>query len=869
MSTVMQSPAESCFTPPFQEEEDFIRERRRTAGEGAGPTEGRLAPLGLALSGGGIRSATFSLGLVQGLAKLGLLKRVDYLSTVSGGGYLGGYFGGLFTPRGEADAFTADAIQEGLKPDRAPTSPVPLTLRWLRENGRYLTPGGSGDGILMMGTVVRNWVAVMAVMSLFVLLAWMTLDALLLTIGWSGFWRSAGIANTVYLSHWWRLLPLPLVGALGAGWAYFMVGYDREAGDGRVSVLRRRPVWLALVTASLAAAGLSRLGLPQWIRMSLGIVLLGCLAALANYVTAQPFFRPNPAVRRTLSRFMRTWLLAALVLAGIAVLDSLGWTLVAHFQHLSGPETPSGGVTGFIRDLFLGGKGQNSQTAAILGALAWILGAFTQPTQGKPSLAQRLVRRFILPVVALLLTGWMLGLLAALAHGLWGAGRAPGSWLIETVPSRWLLFGGIAVVCWLTGQVLGFLNQSTLGPFYTAALTRAYLGASHALRWHHGDPDADRLPGDDIPWRHYRPWTRGGPLPIFNTTLNETTGGRSQVVQRDRKGMNLAVGGAGVSVGVGSHARWLPDGALQGLPLPEGRHRVFPAEPFYPAHLTVGQWVGISGAAVSTGLGNLTSLSTSLLTGLFNVRLGHWWRWGGGPTGRKDLLRRTWERIFPVQARLFEEWIALFPGTASRLWNLTDGGHFENTAVYELVRRRLPLILVSDNGQDSEAKLENLANLVAKARTDFQTEIRFLDDAGLSGLIGTGPGRRVFGTLDQLLDPAHTAIATAAELQYPEGAPGLLVVLKPTLAPDLPLDLRDYSRQNPEFPQQSTGDQFFDERQWESYRKLGEVIALRALGSGPEQAAPWFLKRLDPPTATPAPAAGPQSKVSEPEPALA
>lgn len=48
--------------------------------------------IGLALSGGGIRSATFGLGLLQGLSRLGVLSHLDYLSTVSGGGYIGGWW---------------------------------------------------------------------------------------------------------------------------------------------------------------------------------------------------------------------------------------------------------------------------------------------------------------------------------------------------------------------------------------------------------------------------------------------------------------------------------------------------------------------------------------------------------------------------------------------------------------------------------------------------------------------------------------------------------------------------------------------------------------------------------------------------------
>src|SRR5262245_23346080 len=49
----------------------------------------------LALSGGGIRSATFNLGVLQALAERKLLTRLDYLSTVSGGGYIGSWFSAL------------------------------------------------------------------------------------------------------------------------------------------------------------------------------------------------------------------------------------------------------------------------------------------------------------------------------------------------------------------------------------------------------------------------------------------------------------------------------------------------------------------------------------------------------------------------------------------------------------------------------------------------------------------------------------------------------------------------------------------------------------------------------------------------------
>src|SRR5688572_7938539 len=99
-------PAE--FGQVLEQELNYIKARRaKVLGGGdpsppvevAGPIDekaARLKALGmrvtcLAFSGGGIRSATFALGVLQGLAYLRLLKRFDYLSTVSGGGYIGGW----------------------------------------------------------------------------------------------------------------------------------------------------------------------------------------------------------------------------------------------------------------------------------------------------------------------------------------------------------------------------------------------------------------------------------------------------------------------------------------------------------------------------------------------------------------------------------------------------------------------------------------------------------------------------------------------------------------------------------------------------------------------------------------------------------
>jgi hypothetical protein len=181
-------------------------------------------------------------------------------------------------------------------------------------------------------------------------------------------------------------------------------------------------------------------------------------------------------------------------------------------------------------------------------------------------------------------------------------------------------------------------------------------------------PERDATQDDGLAWERYRPHEFGGPVHLVNVTINETVDGRSQMQQNLRKGVNLAVGPSGVSVGVRHHARWIArrqksgyadvflraatrvdetvrralfgaDAVVPTEPEMMAREeeleateqmsvesdapveaaeaakpfRVFPAAAS-PELLDVGQWTAISGAAVSTGLGSRTSFALSLLT---------------------------------------------------------------------------------------------------------------------------------------------------------------------------------------------------------------------------------------------------------------
>src|SRR5215472_1223170 len=99
--------------------------------------------IGLAIAGGGIRSATFALGILQALARQKRLRCIDFMSTVSGGGYIGGFLGALY--------LRALAEEDGSPPGGTTAVESALTrfpesfpIRWLRRNGRYLSPTGPG-----------------------------------------------------------------------------------------------------------------------------------------------------------------------------------------------------------------------------------------------------------------------------------------------------------------------------------------------------------------------------------------------------------------------------------------------------------------------------------------------------------------------------------------------------------------------------------------------------------------------------------------------------------------------------------------------------------------------------------------------------
>lgn len=203
-------------------------------------------------------------------------------------------------------------------------------------------------------------------------------------------------------------------------------------------------------------------------------------------------------------------------------------------------------------------------------------------------------------------------------------------------------------------------------------------------------------------------------------------------------------------------------------------------------------------------MGYHTSPGLAFLMTVFNVRLG---RWCGNTASA-----RAWRDPGPVFSNhyLFRELLANTNETSPFLY-LSDGGHFENLGIYELVRRRCSVIVACDAGADPEFKFEDLGNAILKCETDLGVEITIEVDA-LRPKEKYGPCA------------AHFAVGS---IKYPGiEQPGTLIYIKNSMSGGEPVDIQHYKSMHPEFPHESTADQWFDEPQFESYRRLGRHIGL-------------------------------------------
>lgn len=924
----------TTFSEVLRHELDRVNQSRQARGVEAPAHADNL--IGLAFSGGGIRSATFNLGILQALAEKGLLQKFDYLSTVSGGGYIGSWLAALTRRLTKELKCSFEGVEKALSPRKYEPDrrSEPSVLHWLRLYSNYLTPHtgvASGDTWAMLGTWMRNvflnqTILGMMFVSIFVLCQSVLLPLVNVNDSGVAFFVSGGLmlflgsismainvvqegSPTASMKTWFQrikvtatvMLPFVLACVLlncalwqrtdfseeptwlwaGAGAAFYFVVWGIVAimalgrrlwrrSHGKPEKLMVSILALLLFSPVAGAAGgcllrayVMLLNQPQdWNSSNWVVIVFG--SGVLMVITLLTGTLHIGLVGRGSMDVVREWWAR---LGGYLMLITMGWLLLA-------------GTVAFVPLAlrWVLWELRNWHSISISAALLWVAhnylglkaaasartsgkeasapqaqksggGTACEGQEGKKSgimealkspavmnaLAKSAPYVFIVGLVVLLSTGVQIATCLAFdfdeTKELWSyASNANWSELsgtywkvLQSAPAGWL--AGLGGIFFLAGLALSWrvdVNEFSLHHFYRNRLVRCYLGASNPDR--KPEPFTGFDPADDVALCDFAD-NYPGPYPILNAALNITGGEELGYATRRAKSFaftplycGFELGGSGD----GPERFTCDDGYLPTFAKTElGRATGGVAKLGSEFGISLGTAMAISGAAASPNMGYHTSPATAFYMALFDVRLG-WWM--GNPRYPKK-----WRSTGPALGLgyLLSEVLAQSDQQKGYVY-LSDGGHFENLGVYELIKRRCRLIVAGDADCDGQYGFGDVLSLIEKARTDFGARIE-IDCSPIRPADGGRQSARncVHGTI--YYDPNNnddkgTLILIKASMPM-RGAAGVTHHLNDRKLPD---DVWRYYDQHETFPHQSTADQWFDELQFESYRALGEYIGVHA-----------------------------------------
>ena len=902
----------------------------------------------LCLSGGGIRSATFNLGILQGLARHGLLDKFDYLSTVSGGGFIGGWLSAWIHRRG-----LPEVVNQLKEPPKSPLKADPDPIEHLRIYSNYLSPQPgllSADTWTLVASLLRNlllnWLVFLPVLLAFLMMPRLWTSVLLRATGEYGIPASLLIG---YFTAVWALIFIAWNIPSANDYSHYKP-IDKYKASQRVFIAH---CLLCLVVSSVALSLfcwlVSKSGeppidwpyyvafaeaviLPPWIlcvikiiyntiltnrrsrkeekpskqsyaklagALVLSTILIGVAQAIMGYavyyavnrtvvganaddlvyalvygIISVPVILTTMALAGSLiagftSRFTNdddqewwartgAWIAIVIVAWGLVNLLVLFGPLLLLTLGSTLSRLKQGGLSGLSwGDI---GKVLGTITGVVSGFVT-LIGGFSAKTPANDKEAQRAgFASKALSVLTALLAPIFLGFIFILIS-------LVSNWLLISPPvqliNQWLTgiglplpdgglpywhmvllrdtpFQTLIVVILLTivlGIIMGRLintNAFSLQYLWRNRIIRAYLGASHRIR--RPDPFTGFDTYDNLHMHELRPQPSGfAPPPregrppddeahkpqarklfhILNIALNLTGGKKLQ--WQDRRAESFSVS----PLHAGSY--WL------------GYRRSFR----YGASdgISLGAAIAISGAFVSPNMGfMMTSPVVRFLMAFFNVRFG-WWLGNPGSAGDEtNFLERILNKPLHMLGfevarpfRLRSPRLSILPYIAeafgatdddSPYVYLSDGGHFENLGLYEMVLRRCRFIVVSDASTDPDYSFQSLATAIRQIRVDLGVPIDIPDlSVGLPSQDMKSKycaiGRIRYSCVDQ--NPSDQSTSAA---DYD----GVLIFIKPSLIGSEPRDVINYWQGRTGFPQEIITDQWFSEAQFESYRALGSYI---------------------------------------------
>ena len=822
----------------------------------------------LCLSGGGIRSASFAVGVLQGLARGGLLERFDYLSTVSGGGFAGAWLSAWIhrtkhppTPdaAGVAEsAAAAEALHQLNAGGGQPGRVEPWPLSNLRNYTRYMSPQAgmfSADFWGLIATALRNlllnWMVLLPLLAAAMLVPRFQFALIHVIEGGESasairaavtpgqlpalflaspqFWTvvAAGVFYALAVAHIaanlpsygnrggtqrqflvWCLLPICL-GTLALN--YFWAMWDVKIGIPLFIALGA--VCHALVWVIVGAITGHR---PFRPRTWMAALAAGAFGALAYELIVYGLFNYDDLsksyVTTAFPLVMSGLLLQAVVFVGLAGREfttgdlewwSRGgaWVLITTLTWLVVCLVTFGGPL-VVRELLAWSptavKGLGGLTAILGGLTSWL----ARPTAGdnRPSLIKTVALAMAAPafVVCVMVAIALFNEEALRRFALAGDNTkfmAPfQSWPICR-PDQVVHYAenrchpadaGLAETAALFAAFLGLglvmsrfvpANKFSLHTMYRNRVARAFLGSSRIAR--RPNPFTGFDPDDDI---ELAKLAGQRPFHVVNATLNTRTD--LQLGRQERHAMPFTF-----------------------TPLHAGNFRLgyrpsagFAFEAIRKRGITLGTAATISGAAASPAMGEYTTPSLAFILTLFNARLGVWL----GNPGKSG--SSSWRRSDPKAGigPIVREMLGLTTDINPYIY-LSDGGHFDNLGLWEMIHRRCRFIVVVDAGCDPAYSYNDLANAIRQVRIDHGVRIE------LSPV--------TMGAPSPLFTPPHVLAGT---IRYDDvGSTGTIMYIKPSLTGDEQVDVLNYQKVHPAFPHESTAEQWFTEAQFESYRMLG------------------------------------------------
>ena len=729
-----------------------------------GPVErAEEGKLGICCSGGGIRSAAFSLGALQQLQEKKELKRASYLAAVSGGSYIAGAIS-LVHKTGPHDS-EADLLER--MPPFAPGSPEE---QYLRNRSSYLAPS-------LTDKIYLGW---RIVLGLVINLIFVALPLVALALLLSGFVYAAALPDLSGECH-------------------------RAVAGAEADCAVAPPLWFWLVT--FVPLGLS--------------VLFGAATLLPRW--------------RNYSRqsFFSTWatrlLIAAAVFGLLLFAVPFAVEVIRNGHIFAGTGSKRAGLGAGTLTLLAGVAAQlghllsSSKTADGVGAarkLATKLGKGARLT----------VAYLAAALVGPLLFFFVFVFTVAAALSEVGSGGSLDDADLVKIGAGVL---GAFVVIYFFSDITNW----SLHPFYKRRLSTVF--ALKRVRASSLDEEererVETVPagesGRDAGIAIERNYDEL--VPISNTALNGAEGDEwptllvcaaanisdSNATPPGRRVTSFtfsanAVGGPLVGA--------VPTEEIEGAFDDRRRKR----------DLTLLAAIAMSGAAISPSMGKMTKRPLTFLMALANVRLGVWVpnpRWIG-ELGRRQELRLRYVRPRPFY--LLCELLGLNRISSKYLY-VTDGGHYENLGLVELLRRGCSEIYCLDaSGLSSDgAEFESLGEAVTLARSELGVEIEFAGEEGEND--GPSPADMV---PDKETHFAKSDVVTAT-IRFPldpeagegqEPVIGKLVYVRNALTEGVPWDVRAHHEADPRFPNDSTVDQLYTDQKFEAYRVLGSRAAKRA-----------------------------------------